>query len=125
MDCRTARLLLDFARPIPAELAADETRDLETHLAGCVECDGLVRAERRLDEPLGQSMRALPLPIGLRDRLLTRLDAERGAWQRRWVFRSLAAAAALALAVWGISELAHRPVSLDLEALRDDAVHQQ
>src|SRR5438094_788506 len=99
MDCRTARLLLDFARPIPAELEADASRDLEHHLAGCADCDSLARAERRLDEPLGRAMRAVPLPLGLRDRLLARLDAERGAWQRRWMFRSLAAAAALALAV--------------------------
>ena len=49
MDCRTARLLLDFARPRPAELAAEEAAALEGHLTGCPECDSLARTERQLD----------------------------------------------------------------------------
>jgi hypothetical protein len=48
-------------------------------------------------------MRQVEVPDGLRPQLLARLEAERGAWYRRWYghgLRALAAAAALLLA-WG------------------------
>ena len=35
MDCNTARLLLEYARPNSSELAATETRALEEHLSAC------------------------------------------------------------------------------------------
>jgi hypothetical protein len=104
MDCKTARLLLDFARPGAPELERADADALEGHLAGCPHCDGLAHAERRLDSALGQAMRQVEVPDGLRAQLLARLEAERGAWYRHWYghgFRALAAAAAVLLLVWG------------------------
>jgi hypothetical protein len=43
----------------------------------------------------------VPVPDGLRERLLARLSAERDAWWRRALLRSAGVAAAVFLAVWG------------------------
>jgi hypothetical protein len=104
MDCKTARLLLDFARPGAADLERADADALEGHLADCPQCDALAQTERQLDDALGRSMRQVEVPDGLRAQLLARLEAERGAWYRRWYghgFRALAAAAAVLLLVWG------------------------
>jgi hypothetical protein len=104
MDCKTARLLLDFLRPGAAELERADADALEGHLAGCPQCDALAQAERQFDAAVGRALRQVEVPDGLREQLLARLEAERGAWYRRWYghgLRALAAAAALLLLAWG------------------------
>jgi hypothetical protein len=124
MDCRTAHLLLDFHRP-PTELEASEAEALENHLIDCSGCAQLARDERRLDEHVGRAMRDVPVPDGLRDRLVARLHGpetvplprrrfSRGAW-------SLVAAAAILLIAFGGALLASRPGSLDVSQVRHDA----
>ena len=66
MDCKTARLLLDFARPAVAELATDYVQALQRHLAGCSDCASLERADRTFDAQIGRAMVAVPVPAGLR-----------------------------------------------------------
>jgi hypothetical protein len=126
MDCRTARLLLDFARPRCPELPPDEADALGAHLAGCTECDILARAERAGDARLAQAMRDVSVPEQLPGRILARLDTERGDRQRRrvgWTVRIAAAAAGIVLATWlGIVWYGTRTRPLDLEALHDKAV---
>jgi len=103
MDCKTARLLLHFAHPCTTELEGSEAESLESHLADCPQCGPLAEAERRMDNRIGQALRAVPVPEGLRNRLLTQLDAERDAWYRRRLLRVagiVAAAAAVILVVW-------------------------
>jgi hypothetical protein len=121
MDCKTARVLLDFHRPRVGELAPDEAIALERHLATCPECDAANRAERRLDDHFGRVMRDVPLPDHLRERLLTRLREERAAALRRklaWGARALVAAAVLLLGVFVAWRLAGpKPVTLDPNAL--------
>src|SRR5262249_43950502 len=113
MDCKNARLLLEFARPQCAELEATDAEALERHLADCPDCATLAQYERRLDERLGQAMRAVPVPQDLRKRLLNRLAVERDAWYRRWLVRAaglVGAAAAIGLVVWaGINWGKHQP----------------
>jgi hypothetical protein len=101
MDCKTARLLLEYARPKPAELAEGDASALAGHLHTCPDCDALARGERQFDAHLGRAVRGVPLPDGLRDRLLTRLAAERRAWYRRkaWRCGPVAAAAVMVLAL--------------------------
>src|SRR5262245_31330475 len=124
MDCKTARLLLLFAHPLPAELEAGEAEALESHLAECPECGPLAQAERQSDACLGRALRDVPVPAELRQRLLTHLDAERGRWYRRRGARLLAVAAALALVVWlGWSWLAQR-TTIDLQAFHSDVSQQ-
>jgi hypothetical protein len=112
MDCKTARLLLDYARPTPAELPGGDVAALESHLTACPECEALARAERQADDRLGRAVRDVPVPDGLRDRLLAHLRAERRRWYRRWAVRGAgalaAAAACLALAA-GLWQYCHRP----------------
>ena len=43
MDCKTARLLLDFARPQAHELVAGRSAALESHLDRCPDCHRLAR----------------------------------------------------------------------------------
>jgi hypothetical protein len=104
MDCNTARLLLDFARRGPIEIEDTGAAELEQHLARCPDCDRHARAEARRDEVLGQAMRRVDVPPGLRDQLLARLEVERGDWYRRRfanLLRAAAAVAAMLLLVWG------------------------
>lgn len=105
MDCKSARLLLDFARPHACELEAEEAAALESHLDHCPDCHSQARNERQLDECLGKAMRQVEVPAGLRDQLLARLDAARGDWQRQRFAHaarlSAAAAVLLLLGCWG------------------------
>jgi hypothetical protein len=114
-------LLLHFAYPLRTELEGSEAEDLESHLAECAQCGAVAQVERRADNRIGQAMRAVPVPDGLRHRLLAQLDAERDAWYRRRVRRGLgvfAAAAALLLVVWvGFAFQKNRPQQVDLEGL--------
>src|SRR5437660_2739927 len=121
MDCRTARLLLEFARPRIAELPPSDGDALEAHLASCTDCDALARAEREADARLGQAMQAVPLPEGLRDRILARLEADRADQRRRrlgWTIRFAAAAALLlAVSLFALTFLGKNKPELDLQAL--------
>jgi hypothetical protein len=106
MDCKTARLMLECARPNNRELDAAETRALEDHLAGCDDCGPLAQGERRADEVLGKAMRQVDVPDQLRGRLLVRLKEQHGERRRRrldYGVRIAAAVAAgllLALGLW-------------------------
>jgi hypothetical protein len=102
MDCRTARLLLDYARPHRTELPAEEAAPLEAHLAGCPDCDTLARGERQADEALGKAMLDVSIPDGLRQGIFERLQTERLQRQRRrWAWGARAAAAVLLIAAAG------------------------
>jgi hypothetical protein len=124
MDCKTAQLLLHFASPCRTELDAGEAEDLEGHLAECAACGAVAQAERRADNRIGQAMRAVAVPEGLRQRLLGQLDAERDAWYRRRVRRGLvafAAAAAVLIAAWaGFVWHTNQVARVDLAAVSDD-----
>src|SRR5262245_25872138 len=121
MDCRTARLLLDFVRPLAPELEAGEAEGLHDHLVDCPECRSIVHTERHLDDHIGQAVRAVPVPTDLQARILARLQRERKTWYRRrlWAPVTGAAAAVLLLAVWfGLGH--HKPrvaPNLDFHAL--------
>jgi hypothetical protein len=124
MDCKNARLLLNFARPLGTELDATDAEALESHLADCPECGPLAQEERRFDDHLGRAMRTVPVPENLRERLLRHLAVERDAWYRRWVLRTagaVAAAAAIVLVVWGGLLWYPRPVAaIDFTEIRPD-----
>jgi len=103
MDCRTARHLLDFNRPHAPELDRTDQQLLDGHLAVCPDCDALARAERQLDDRLGEAVRDVPVPQGLHERIVQRLHQEREGWYRTQLGRGLrvfAAAAAVFLVAW-------------------------
>jgi hypothetical protein len=82
------------------ELAAEDAAALDAHLAVCPECAAAVRFERAFDDRVGRAMLAVPVPAGLKGRLLDGVSAERGAWYRQ-KFYALAALAASVLLVAG------------------------
>jgi hypothetical protein len=105
MDCKTARLLLEFARPHHPELDPVDLRAIEAHVGSCPDCSLAAKHERDLDEQLAQAMRQVDVPDRLRARLLTRLADERDATRKwRWkrvVGGAVAVAATLLLAIGG------------------------
>src|SRR5262245_15097656 len=104
MDCKYARLLVEFAWPQCPELEAGDFEALQCHLADCPDCGPLARQDQLLDGQIGRAMRDVPVPDNLQSRLLGRLAAERDAWYRRRLVRAagiLLAAAAVVLLVWG------------------------
>jgi hypothetical protein len=119
MNCHDARLLLAFARPQASELDLAEKQLLDAHLSACPTCTAVAEEQRRVDERIGAVMRDVPVPDGLKERLLVRLANERSAVLRRrakpW---ALAAAAAMLLAL-GIRQwnVAHPPRPVNLEIL--------
>jgi hypothetical protein len=97
MDCKTARLLLDYARPHRCELEQEEAGALQGHLDHCPDCHSLADHERQFDERLGRAMRQVEMPSGLREQLLARLEADRGDWYRQRFARGARVAAAAAI----------------------------
>jgi hypothetical protein len=125
MDCKTARLLFDFARPHACELEPADAAALNGHLEQCGDCAAAARAELRFDDAVGAAMRNVTIPVALRQNVLGRLAAERGARHRRQfghVIRGLAAACLLIGAVWGgYAWLGPGPPALKLEQVVDEA----
>lgn len=99
MDCKTARLLLTFVRPRTSELEAGAAQALNDHLDDCMECGSFARTEHQAERLLGQAMRHVSVPPDLRQRLLTRLQAERRMWYQRLPRRHPRIAATVAAVV--------------------------
>jgi anti-sigma factor (TIGR02949 family) len=96
MDCHDIRVLLALWR---REGAIDPTERaaLQQHLDACPDCAAHSHSEQVVDAALGQAMRAVTVPAGMHERVLTRLAAVR---PRRWPkVAAVAAAAMLLLAV--------------------------
>ena len=99
MDHDTVRLLLAFRRPNgPDELAPDDAAELARHLDGCPECAAVARQRAGFDAAIGTAMTSVPVPGGLRDRLVTDALARRGADLRRGAYRSAVGGAAALVA---------------------------
>lgn len=99
MECRDAQFYLRFRRPGADDLAPDDAAALDRHLAGCPHCAAEARYSTAFDAAVGTAMRAVPIPAGLRELLLTSTLAQRGSLHRRRVYRVAAVAASLLLAV--------------------------
>lgn len=97
MECVNARLLLLFRRP--GELAAEDAAALESHLLTCPTCAAAARRESSFDSAVGQVMKSIPVPSGLRDKLLADTFARKGAVLRRRAYTSLGIAACVLLGV--------------------------
>lgn len=99
MECNAARSLLDRL----ADLGAVERASLDSHLEACDDCAAALRGREKFDARLGAAMLAVPLPAGLKGRVLDALlDDGRKAldFRRRVVgFAKWAGSAAAAMLV--------------------------
>jgi hypothetical protein len=117
MDCRDAQFYLRFRRPGSDEFDPEVGGELDRHLAGCPHCAAEARADAAFDAAVTAAMRDVPVPAGLRNRLVAHVAAQRGAALRRRVTRYASVAAAVLLAVGiGFGAFGSRP-ELDLYAL--------
>lgn len=70
MDCRTARIQLDFL-PDPAQRAVEGR--LADHLEDCPDCLATLRHRQRIDDAIRRTLLNVPIPSGLESRLLDSL----------------------------------------------------
>lgn len=75
MDCRTALELLEAARPGTDDLSEPELQPVGAHLQNCPRCEAAYRRRQTLDRAIGHAIRDVPVPSGLKQRLLDRLEA--------------------------------------------------
>lgn len=82
MDCTSARLLLQHRTVTGLDLDELEREELDAHLTACPLCRAQAADDARFDDHLGRAVRAVPVPAGLRERLLAAVAPARPA--RRW-----------------------------------------
>lgn len=87
MECRDAQFYLRLRRHTADELGPDVTAALDGHCATCPACAADARASAAFDRALASAMRAVPVPSGLRERLITRAARAQGAALRRTAYR--------------------------------------
>lgn len=102
MDCNTARMLITFFGRQGSELAPEDAAALEAHLGGCPGCAAAVRFERAFDDRVARAMLAVPVPEGLKGKLLDGVAADRGAWYRQKFYALAGLAASLLLGIGGV-----------------------
>ena len=102
MDCNTARMLATFFGRQGAELAPEDAAALDAHVTGCSKCADLARFERAFDDRVAKAMLAVPVPAGLKGRLLDGVSAQRGAWYRQKFYTLAGLAAAIVLVIGGV-----------------------
>jgi hypothetical protein len=124
MDCHDAQLLLSFADRRCEEFDAAEREALQQHLDKCPDCSRLARADRQLDESLARVMRDVPVPLDMKQKIMTRLAAERSPvpWQgiKRGAIGLLVAAGMLAIIggfVWWKSNNLPQITASDIEEM--------
>ncbi len=101
MQCRDAQFYLRMRRHAADELGPDVTAPLDQHLATCPACAADARAVESFDRALASAMVAVPVPAGLRDRLVTHAATVQGTALRHKVYKvgGLVTAALLLLGV--------------------------
>ena len=95
MHCRDAQFYLRLRRQAGDELGTEVTADLDRHLAGCAGCAADAGRAASFDRAVASALRSVPVPAGLRDRLLAQSSTYHGAVIRRKVYRVAALAASL------------------------------
>jgi Putative zinc-finger len=126
VDCNTARMLVTFFGRQGSELAPEDAADLDAHLAGCPKCSELVKFERAFDDRVGKAMLAVPVPAGLKGKLLDGAAAARGGWYREKAYAVAGLAACVLATVVGVVayQMATAPVltATEIVAEADDRV---
>lgn len=123
MGCDLARQLLAIRQAVgPAELSAEDAAVLDRHLAGCPDCSAEAARQAGWDNAVRSAMTAVPVPAGLRDRLIATAAARQAVRFRRTLTRYAAVAAVVLVAAplgYGVY-LRSRPV-LDTAAIAEQS----
>src|SRR5688572_30287303 len=101
MECRDAQFYLRLRRHAADELGADVTAPLNNHLATCEACSIDARAATQFDRAVATAMKSVPVPSGLRERLITQAARAQGAALRVKAYR-VGALVAAAMVLVGI-----------------------
>ncbi len=102
MDCTTVRTLLGFARA--GELDDAERGALQQHLDACADCAAHSLNEQRFDDALAAAMPRVPVPSGLKSRVLIALAQARRPRPWPWLAAaSLLLAAGIGWYIWQLS----------------------
>jgi hypothetical protein len=99
MECRDAQFYLRLRKHAGDELGPEVAAALDGHLAVCAACAAEARAAASFDRALASAMRAVPIPAGLRERLVSHVAGQQGGILRRRMYRASAAVAAALLLV--------------------------
>lgn len=118
MQCRDAQFYLRLRRHAADELGPDVAASLDAHLTGCPACAADARAVLSFDRAVANAMVSVPVPTGLRDRLLTTAAGKQGAILRRKVYQGggLVVAALLLLGI-GFGVFTQTRPKVDAQAL--------
>jgi hypothetical protein len=122
MQCRDAQFYIRLRRHANDELGADITTDLDRHCVECPACLLDFRQTLAFDRAVATAMKSVVVPVGLRDKLLTKVLVHRGTVLRRKAYQIAALAASLFLVIglaFGLFSVS-RP-KLDLNQLAYDA----
>jgi hypothetical protein len=99
MECRDAQFYLRFRRPGSDDLGPEVAADLDRHLTGCGHCAAEAGAASAFDTAVAAAMLDVPVPAGLRNKLIAHVAEKRGAALRRKAYRYAGTAAAVFLAL--------------------------
>ena len=102
MDCNTARMLATFFGRRGSELAPEDAAALDAHLATCPKCAAAIQSERAFDDRLTKAMLSVPVPAGLKSKLIDGVAASRGASYRQKAYYAVALAASVLVAIGGV-----------------------
>ena len=139
MDCGLAREQLDVARPDSADRETAELQAAFAHVDACPECAEIVEFRREFDRRTAAVMRDVPVPAGLKERLLAAAELAESppqvaqpvpAYNRRKLLLATSSAAALLIAagvMWIVGGGAPDPLAMNdvrqfwTEQLAEDA----
>jgi len=133
MDCQTARQLIEMLAEGAEDWRSAEGESVQEHLTECALCQSVAADIGGWDRRLQAVMVAVPVPNGLRDRLLSQLvksaspPAVHSAshFPAQGSFRRIAAGLSLSLAVVaGIAFWMSQPAQLQMASIQDSAVEQ-
>ena len=141
MNCQDAREQFDAARPDSPDRTGSEFAAARNHVAECASCLRVVGIRERLDRQISRLMRDVPVPSGLKARILDSLNTPAtvpaakaddnqlqdttsqpaSSTRRRWLAAAAMIAAAVVLSIPFWPSSSKSPSRLTLADLRQEA----
>jgi hypothetical protein len=84
-----------------SELAPEDAAALDAHLTSCPKCAAAIQSERAFDDRVTKAMLSVPVPAGLKSKLLDGVAAQRGSWYRQSTYYAVGLAASILVVIGG------------------------